>query len=139
MLVAPLRVRRNSPDESAYLCFTIGFTLMSLHPGAEGESQANLKYVRVQNHLRKTGLARQCLKELRGVLHASGYGLIVRDEGVNQEQIQQIQNALVPERRHAPESARWEAVPRPAAVRYVRQLLKSLEPVERVKSARSSQ
>ncbi|MCI0352318.1 MAG: patatin-like phospholipase family protein, partial [Acidobacteriales bacterium] len=129
LLLAPLRVHRNSPDESACLCFTIGFALISLHPGAEGQSQANLKYVRVQNHLRKTGLARQCLKKLRDTLHASGYGLIVRDDGVSEKQIQQIQNALPPEHRLAPESARWEAVPRPAAVRYVRQLLKSLEPV----------
>ena len=52
------------------LRFNVGYVIGRLRENAEGPGAFSLHYMRIQNHLRKMGLARDALVELRRTLNA---------------------------------------------------------------------
>ena len=122
LYVAPLRIRRRSPDESKELEFTIGFALLT----GPYNGLAELRYLRVQNHLRRTGFGRQGLAQIQAEVQRAGAQLEVPALALTDEQIDGIQQELPKQLRLDPDSSRWEAVPRQDDLDYLRRMLQGV-------------
>ncbi len=112
----PVVVKVESPRRSDGnpLCFNVGYLVGNVASGGAREHAFSLHYLRIQNHLRKMGLAREALKGLQA---REGMPIAVVppewDEGAIDGRLSD------------------EGLPLPAAVRYLERLVRSLPRVGR--------